>query len=379
MLSKKYLNKNKELNFASTIEKAGDIVQLIPVYKEVNLIENSINYFGKLKNINVIYITSSKETNKATYNIGRQIIIDKQFTNIKIINSPNLYGNMATQLNYGLKYVSKNAMVGLYNVDSRPSQSTFDFVRSKHNEEISVFQQVSYFNDDLKGILLSAQRWQNRWSVIFELGRLLKPTTIDKYRYTIGHGFFCKKSILDKIGGWPNDEINEDNALGYYLSVENISIYPIPFFEQSDFARSLEIYINQQATWFNGPFYAFKYFLKCNKKTLGTLFMTFVNFKAAISWILGPILYLFTSIWSICNIFNYFLFLTSLMVIYITFYNFLASRLLKNYLEVKFKYSYILFDILFYIVHCFGPILTIWKILLGRNNIENKYNTEKKY
>ncbi|MDZ5585308.1 glycosyltransferase [Enterococcus cecorum] len=377
MLSKKFLKLNSKKNYLYD-DKNLNIVVLIPVYKEEALIESSIKYFETLQNVSVIYITTSKEVTQATFKIGKSVIESNNIKNIKIINSPNVTGNMATQLNYALKYISEDSMIALYNIDSRPTNSTFDFVRYKYNEGIRVFQQVSYFNDNLNGILASAQRWQNRWSVIFELGRLLLPTNFDKFRYTIGHGFFCIKGLLHSLGGWPEDEINEDNALGYILSLNNIDIHPIPLFECADFARSKKIYIYQQSTWFNGPLYALNYFFKY-KKSFNALFMSIINFKAALSWLLGPLLYITITLWSILNNTMFFFFHNFLIIIYITFFNYLGSKLLRTYIKEKFQIKYIFFDIAFYIVHCLGPLLTLCKILARKNNIANKYTTEKKY
>ena len=94
----------------------------------------------------------------------------------------------------------------------------------------------------------SAQNWQNRWSVVYEMGKYLSDLKLE-FKYCIGHGLFIKKKIFDKIGYLSEDEINEDNEFGYRLNINNISIKPIPFMEHADFANNKKIYIKQQSTW----------------------------------------------------------------------------------------------------------------------------------
>lgn len=64
-----------------------------------------------------------------------------------------------------------------------------------------------------------------------------------KFNYVIGHGMAFKNEVIKKIGGYPEDEINEDNVLGYRLNKENIAIYAIPILEKIGFAKKTSVYI----------------------------------------------------------------------------------------------------------------------------------------
>lgn len=72
------------------------IIVIIPAMNEVNNVEKSINYFKCLNDIcDVIYVTTSKEKNMATYKkINKERKIQKA-NNIKVVNCPNTIGTMA--------------------------------------------------------------------------------------------------------------------------------------------------------------------------------------------------------------------------------------------------------------------------------------------
>lgn len=374
--AKRFLMKNKDTKINNTKKEIIHII--IPVYHEVNNIKKSIEYFSKIPELcKVYYVTTSKEKNIATYNEVERQIEEQQAKNIFLDNCPNTEGTMANQLNYIAKKLPETSIIAIYNIDSFPEIKTFQYVINNLKEK-EVYQQVSYFNNENRGILKSAQNWQNRWSIIYEMGKYLGNKE-KSFVYTIGHGLFLRKSILDKCGYWSEDEINEDNEFGYRLLCNNIKIKPIPFMEQADFANSLSIYVKQQSTWVNGPLYAFSYFKKGNRKDLKSFWLTVLNFKAYVSWTFFPPVFLTITIASISLNYIYTALIISLMIIYLSIYNFLTARLLKklNYVTNKKLTINIFNDFAFFIVHCFGGIIIMGKIIRGKNTKQNKYNTEK--
>ncbi len=374
---KRYIIKFKDEEIKLKNKKK--IKVIIPVYNEVKNIKKSIEYFKKLeKYCDVYYVTTSKERKMKTYKeVEKQIEIQKA-NNIFLDNCPNTEGTMANQLNYMAKKLPKNEIIAIYNIDSFPDIKAFKYVLNniKDNE---LYQQVSYFDDYNMGILRSAQNWQNRWSLIYELGKYTKKSGGNNFVYTIGHGLFLNRNILEKYGYWSENEINEDNEFGYRMLCNGLQIKPIPFLEQAGFANTLKIYIKQQATWVNGPLYAFSYYKKSEKKSIKNLYLAILNFKAFLSWVFFPIIFLSILFISMFYNYTYSIVLLFLIFIYISIFNFLASKLLMKlgYKRRQRCFINIIYDYLFFIVHSFGGFITISKILRRKNNKENKYNTEK--
>ena len=282
---------------------------------------------------------------------------------------------MATQLNYIAKKLPKDSIIAIYNIDSFPEKNTFKYVM-KNIKEGEVYQQVSYFGDNNKGILNSAQNWQNRWSIIYEMGKYLRKSGGINFVYTIGHGLFLNKNILEKYGYWNDDEINEDNEFGYRLITNGIQIKPIPYLEKASFANSILIYIKQQSTWVNGPLYAFSYI---KEKNIKNLILGLLNFKAFVSWMLFPIFSTLFLIFSFLTNYKLALIMLLLIFFYISVYNKLINCLLikLKYLDKGVYKTNIIYDYAFFILHTFGAFITILKILLKKNTKQNKYNTEK--
>lgn len=365
---------NKKHDLSTNVNKK--IIVIIPAMNEVNNVDKSINYFKSLNDVcNVIYVTTSKEKSMATYKKLNNEIKTQRANNIKVINCPNTIGTMANQINYAIKKLKEDDIVAVYNIDSQPERKTFKYVLKNINDNV-VLQQVSFFDDKSNGVLKSAENWQNRWSVVYEMGKYLNDSRIE-FKYCIGHGLFVEKKIFDKIGYFSENEINEDNEFGYRLNINNISIKPIPFMEQADFAKNKKIYVKQQSTWVNGPLYALKYY-RDNERTFKNFTLSILNFKAFISWCLFPWICYFCIIFSFIINIKLFILSLFLVVFYVTGINYVANRLLIKSGYIKNKYHInIISDLLFFAIHTFGSYITLYKLITGKNNIKNKYNTEK--
>ena len=373
-LKNSYTFLNKKHDLSINIDKR--IIIIIPAMNEVNNVKKSINYFKSLNDIcDVIYVTTSKEKSMATYNkLNNEIKIQKA-NNIKVVNCPNTIGTMANQINYAIKKLKDDDIVAIYNIDSQPERKTFKYVLKNINDDV-VLQQVSFFDDRLKGLMKSSENWQNRWSVVYEMGKYLNNFKIE-FKYCIGHGLFIKKKIFDRIGYLSENEINEDNEFGYRLNINNISIKPIPFMEQANFAKNKKIYIKQQSTWVNGPLYALKYY-RDNEKSFKNFTLAILNFKAFLSWCLFPWICYLSIICSALIDISLFVISLFLVIFYITGINYFANKLLINLKYIKNKYCInIISDMLFFLFYTFGSYITLYKLITGKNNIKNKYNTEK--
>ena len=387
---KNYTDKLK----GNIVREFSDIDIIIPVYNEQKIIKQSINNFLPLieKGVRVTYVTTQKEeSSPTTKELLRKYIAEYHLVGkCMIVDYPSKKGVMSHQLNFAIKQIKENRIICIYNVDSRIDIRTIEYILE--NKDIlseGVFQKYSFFSHkNENGVLInSAIAWQNRWTIGYEYPKALKEKNGKKwynFNYVIGHGLIFTRRMYDKFGGFSEEEINEDNVLGYKLHLKNIRITPVPIFENADFASSLGIYLKQQSTWFNGPAYAFKYAYKYyqnEKNDLGNITLVSIsNFKNALNWALLPIGLDICLIYLVVNsqILTFILFLL-LVVIYATVLDFLSEKVLVShgYLKKQNKASYF-FDTCFLLgIHFVGPLITITKILFRKNSISNKYKTEK--
>lgn len=272
---------------------------IVPVLNEQRIIEETYMHFRDIVNqfekVYVVYVTTEKEgpCSITTYEMIKRLMeADVCNKKIYLFHYPYKKGVMAHQLNYAIDQLEKinpslNFWIGIYNADSRISVSTIDYIINNINQKDCLhkcFQQYSWYitkSNKSHDILNSAALWQTRWTLVFELARVRFQAALDsaklpdsiyfileKMNYVIGHGLYIKVIDLKTLGGFPEDTINEDACLGYLLNCNNIKIIPIPFLEKAESPNRVSIYIKQQTTWFNGPWYAFQYW-KCKMKAQG--------------------------------------------------------------------------------------------------------------
>lgn len=394
---------------------------IIPVMNEQAIIEETYKHFRDISscfpNLSICFVTTNKEeliANMATTYSILQELIKNENKKIYLFNYPERKGVMAHQLNYAVKKIKEiekgdDFWIGIYNADSRINVESLKYIYynlDKVSDKESIcFQQYSwYYNKNIAekcSLVGSASLWQTRWSLIFELYRVLAENGKNKksryflplvnllcqrMNYVIGHGFYINASMLNKIGGFPENTINEDAFLGYLLNINRISIIPIPFLEAADFTDKLSIYIKQQSVWFNGPLFAFQYFklyIDSQKdisrfEVLRALLLALKLFIHAVYWIVGPVLLGCAFIYSLKSVCFLFIFIL-IVTLYLPFTNLCVEKIVRKYFVKRArqaKASWI-FCPMSYILHCFGPIRNIILSVLGRNTIDNKYKTER--
>ena len=184
------------------------------------------------------------------------------------------------------------------------------------------------------------------------------------------------------MGGFPEDTINEDACLGYLLNCNNIKIIPIPFLEKAESPNRVSIYIKQQTTWFNGPWYAFQYW-KCKMKAQGKnnvryLLLAFKLFLHALYWLLAPILLLFICPICITNLYQLGLWIGTVLL-YLPIMHFIVEKSIVYLEDIKAGSvpHASLWCIPFFAIHCFGPIRNLYFQLRKQNSIDYKYKTER--
>ena len=331
---------------------------------------------------------------------------------------PKKKGVMADQLNYVVKnlksitkknFNEKESYIGVYNADSKPNPQTFlslkkeaEDYRGKHSFYPEVFQQISAYtlnyqryDKNFIGWLLKASAIvQTRWALGFEIPMLMRQSSfwiknygkklkfLEKFRepsaYCVGHGMYVRLDTLRKVGWYPNETMNEDLPLGYYLLLQGKPINPLPVLENVENPDSLSMLIAQKASWFWGMidyfdylFYASKKIKNCDKfratlmalrglkrDALSWLFCSFGVFLLLIS------LFLFSGWWRLIPLFALLLYVilpSFLLVILLPRISKLSSdQFIKtNLLEAVFVS---LFSTIYLLISCVGP----WKTLLNK-------------
>lgn len=391
---------------------------LIPVFNEQNVIEESVKHFSKLadKNVEIIYITTAKEKKLISKQTTHDILLKlKTKYPISIINCPIIDNAvMAHQLNYAIKKLKKDHgsefIIALYNVDSRIDKKVIKYIQEKISKNKKrVFQQFTKYNLPRNGVLSHISLWQTRWTLHFELGRLLFDHKFIKkiyekysflnflkpFHYVIGHGLFMHFDTWDDISGFPQDESNEDAFLGLLLYFNNYEIETIPYLEKAEIAKNIDIYIRQQSIWYNGPLFAFRYLKKslccqnndsiARKPIKTSSFFAFQGacklFSHAIYWLCGPI-FIWIIFPLIClfrmNLFFFFLWI-SLGVYHCYVLNIMTFKAIQRIDPPFFKNcpGNIFSAIAAYILHSIGPTYCLIKTINGTNTKNNKYKTEK--
>ncbi len=406
---------------------------IIPMLNEQKIAKKTYLNFKqltqKMKNVKVMFVTTSKEVKKdgnlTTYEILKELI--KNDDKIFLCNYPQKTGVMAHQVNYAIKEIEKyrfnheKIIIGVYNADSKINVETIEYVlekeENKNENEDVCYQQYSWYklcdNSKHKGIIASASLWQTRWSLTFEIFRvkqqewintiyekvnrfkILRPfnrilhIVFEKMNYVIGHGFYMDIDLLHKIGGFPENTINEDAFLGYIINNKNIKIDVIPYLEKADFAPSIPVYIKQQTTWVNGPIYAFEYlklYKKNNKSKKSEKIRAFILaiklFLHFIYWLASPYILLFVLPILLYKFYYILGLIMAILIILLElpFTHYLVRKVIISNITEEEKCELAkpsVYCIIFFIIHSFGAIRNIYLQAIGKNKMENKYKTER--
>ncbi len=349
------------------------------------------------------------------------------------LHYPQTFGVMSHQLNFVAKKLTKilkrkikadRVYFGVYNADSAPSLKTLIALGTdalsyyqKNKRYPEVYQQIAAYvknfasySETPKGYLLQASSIvQTRWALGSEIPMLRKHSNFWEKRdkklslleklfkepsaYCVGHGLFIRYDILQNIGYFPDETMNEDLALGFYLCLKKIPIRPIATLENVENPETIVSLIKQKAMWFWGMIDYFDYRQVAEKKiksidpirtnalvmrglirdTLAWLFCSPLLIYAILfplilhSWKLGIIVFIFLGIYTI---------LPSLLIIkYLPrLFEFSSGKLSSVRPRSAILISF--FTPLYLLISSIGPWITfyqkvIWKIT-GEKPEKNK-------
>ena len=162
-------------------------------------------------------------------------------------------GYKAEQVNVALRSIQnskENVVVGIYDVDSRPDQGVFDYVR---NNQIQVGQQFTLYDanlNELNPLSLAGALHQTSWALGFEMFNFFFPDR--RLVYTVGHGLFISTNTLKTCGFFDEKCMTEDLMYGYKASVAKQKFHVIPYFEHAKFVKTAREFISQSSRWYAG-------------------------------------------------------------------------------------------------------------------------------
>lgn len=264
---------------------------LIPVLREQEIVEETVHHFAGLKgDYEVCLITTEKEVwqKRNSLNIPekykslpttREVALKYLSSHpelakrVKIIHYPETHGVMAHQVNYALSQLKKKAKpndyVVVYNADSRVRKDILnkytELIQSK--KDCRVIQQSAVFlanYNKLSPLLRSIALLQTRWTMAHEIPRILNASSkwnISEGAHVVGHGLCLQYKFIVDIGGFPQDLLNEDLPLGYFIRLYGAKIYLLKELENADTPKSIKSMFNQYRTWFYGLLYYPKYII----------------------------------------------------------------------------------------------------------------------
>jgi hypothetical protein len=404
---------------------------LVPVLYEQSVIDTTFHRFAGMAALRpwlcVVFVTSAREDSVEGRSTTHQLLVDyvarPHAGRVRLFKYPGTEGVMAHQLNYAVDQILREQtspfLIAVYNVDSVPGWAAIDYAHMRLSEDHSrVLQQYAVYppkqSRGYSGRVLShVAAWQTRWSLHFELGRLLvdhrvapEPSAgttlwdlLRPMHYAIGHGLFLASTTWEWTTGLAEDEINEDAQLGLLLHVCGRRIEPVPFLEVAEPPPTLSAYIRQQAVWFNGPFYALRYARKLWYGSSGRHFrrpmasglcdrlnVAFAAGKLALHavyWLTGPPLLVGATIVMVLR--GDWLAVTAWIAL--SFYyvyglnvlaNALARRISTQYASSAWQLGDPTAALAAYLLHCVGPVVRLSRLAAGSNRLDKKYKTERK-
>lgn len=342
-----YKFKNKSnLNISTFQDDNFHINILIPCYKEINIINNTLKHFKKitrnLDNIDIYVVTTDKEKLEdkliqTTYEYLSDLEIFNE-PNFHILNYPKTYGIMADQLNYAIDEIlsktnlpTEKVYFSVYNADSNPDNSTFIELSQKIKQYNfpKIIQQYSNFflNDDCQNFIM---RGFSIYQTAFEFRNGLINNTISKFLYShvVGHGLSVRADYITSINGFNSNFWCEDIYLTGLIHNNNEKIIYLNSLDNAENPDNLSTQIIQSAVWFKTASHHFKilkHISKNYKVSFGGLIWLFHEIRASAVWIFMPIFLIYTFIYPlIIKNYMFLLLATSIYLIFV-FTNYLLN------------------------------------------------------
>ncbi len=336
---------------------------ILPVYKEEKLIKETLSYYMTLlkwyNNIKLIIVWTCNERDEYWNNITLNLAKTFENSNLIFLESDVKWWNMATQVNFWVKYIrdklkenTNNSYFHLINIDSRITKDSLNEIFNAINKWNNILLQSTLFISNYNK-LNSLQRaiavYQSRWTLVEEQYRILFHNVVSKYKlyHIVWHWLVMRLKEYFQYKMLPEDTINEDLHFWFYMAVSGENIYPLINYEYWDTPTTFFARINQTISRFYGNIEYYKYPKLYMKKFWKSFSFRLLLFT--IQWIFNSFKRFLTSYCLLLCLILYFIYdnhfwLVWFLVYYIHYYIFLCWLLRKNK-NLKFK-VYDLFSIL---------------------------------
>ena len=384
---------------------------LIPVLREQEIIEDTIHHFAHLSGDYHVYIittekedfqkSNSKRIPEKYKRLSTTKKLAERYLNshsdvakkVSIIHFPETYGVVAHQYNYALEQlegtVSDTDFIIVYNADSRVSKNILlkyeELIQSE--KDCRVVQQSAAFLANYKNLssfLKSIALLQTRWTMAHEIPRLLNAKGsfgISEGAHVVAHGLCIQYKFFRDIGWFPQDFLNEDLPLGYFIRLHGAKIYLLRELENADTPTSVKSMFNQYRTWFYGLLYYPVYIRKALKNQkfkknevvvwgLKYCVRAVLWFGLSITWLLLFVLPILLN--------RPFLVWLSLLsfVIYAPVSFLLVYLTVGRDFGIKTEFMPIALSPIVFLTHSFGPLMAVFdlinSILFKRSIYKNK-------
>ena len=253
-----------------TLQPDRHLFILLPVYLETDTVLETIKFLSpivtRLKGkVSAYFVTTEKEKTQPVSITTRDVLEESLIKqdHVMVVHCPYTCGVKADQLNYALEQISfhDDDWIGVYDVDSRPEDLTFEYVLS-YRGPCQVLQQPSdyllNFDRLTNPILKMMAIYQTQWSFGYEYvnylkqqQRILKRSSsilAARETYLVGHGMFIKGRVLRFTGGFSYP--TEDLQLGHRLAFWDIPIDVVPYKDSCQFALTISDLVRQTSIWF---------------------------------------------------------------------------------------------------------------------------------
>lgn len=336
------------------------------------------------------FITETYENIPSTEVIITQYLEVNQIKNTRVLHFPYTKGKMADQLNYACDILLNEGcdpiktFILVYNADSKIDENILDAFKEKIKTGETLMHQPSIFlsnynsfESNYRGYILKCIALaQTRWTLIHEISRIhaqyqRKARHFYESGFLVGHGLCIRLDVLKSVDGFPQIFLNEDLALGYFLSLKGEKICLINRLENAESPTSIKSVIAQYTTWFYGAMDYFQYYSIAIKKLSINNFKAFlwatVNSFKALLWLISPWVWVYLISFPLffgqfyLSLISMLIFLFHTIFVYRLVARFIYSNhhLFEKPLLIKIDSGVLLATPVAYLIWGFGPLLAV--------------------